>query len=248
MSASQKKILVVEDETDIRNLMELRLQREGYAVLSASSVDAALELLNQQSLASFDCVIVDWMLPQTSGLDFVRHLKSSVRPGSFNPILMVTARAEAADIVAALESGCDDYLVKPFEIPVLLARVRALIRRMHWLKKEGREAVASRGQLSIGGLSVDFDAHEVLCDGKLISLTPSEFKLLAALIQNSGRVLTRDQLIASVQGEDVSVIDRAIDTHVFGLRKKLGPQAELIETVRGVGYRVKSDDANSSPA
>ena len=143
---------------------------------------------------------------------------------------MVTARAHASDIVLGLELGADDYLTKPFEIPVFLARVHALLRRA----VTSPETAGRR--FSVGQLAVDVESHEGTCGGKEVPLTPSEFKLLVALMNNQGRVLTRERLIDLVQGEGVSVIDRAIDTHVFGLRKKLGKCSEVVETIRGVGY------------
>jgi two-component system phosphate regulon response regulator PhoB len=148
---------------------------------------------------------------------------------------MVTARAHASDIVLGLEMGADDYLTKPFELPVFLARVRALLRRA-----KASSGVPSR-RLTIGELSVDLDTYKVSCGKKELQLTPSEFKLLVALMRSQGRVLTREMLIDMVQGEGVTVVDRAIDTHVFGLRKKLGRCAELIETIRGVGYRIRTE-------
>jgi two-component system phosphate regulon response regulator PhoB len=171
------------------------------------------------------------MLPGTSGLELARRLRQA-SPGA--PVLMVTARTEAADIVAGLEAGADDYLTKPFEIPVLLARVRALLRRA-----QAAPAEAMPETLEVGGLRIDLRAHEVRCDGHPVALTHSEFRLLTALMRESGRVLTRQRLIERVQGQGVVVVDRAVDTHVFGLRKKLGACGEVIETVRGVGYRVR---------
>jgi two-component system phosphate regulon response regulator PhoB len=145
---------------------------------------------------------------------------------------MVTARADTADIVLGLEMGADDYLVKPFEIPEFLARVRALLRRS--------QSSPTPKSLQVGDLKVDVEAHTVVCGSNVVNLTPSEFKLLVALIENQGRVLSRDKLIALVQGAGITVVDRAIDTHVFGLRKKLGACSEFIETIRSVGYRIKS--------
>jgi len=227
--SSKYRILVVEDEDDIRDLISLHLKREGYGVDLASDGEEGMGKLSSES---YDLLILDWMLPGMSGLDITRSLRADKNMQAL-PILMVTARMEAADIVLGLEAGTDDYVTKPFEIPVLMARVRALLRR------SGRVTEVLEEMIQLGSLVIDSKAHEVKCEGTTLSLTPSEFKLLVALVQNRGRVLTRDQLIDCVQGSGVSVVDRAIDTHVFGLRKKLAGCSELIETVRGVGYRVR---------
>jgi DNA-binding response OmpR family regulator len=167
------------------------------------------------------------MLPGLSGLELCKKMAGKI------PILMVTARADTSDVVLGLEMGADDYITKPFEIPVFLARVRSILRR----SLQGNQP---QTKLQSGNLVVDLESHSVVCDKTEIQLTSSEFKLLVALMKNQGRVLSRNKLIELVQGQGVAVIDRAIDTHVFGLRKKLGDCAETIETIRGVGYRVKS--------
>jgi two-component system phosphate regulon response regulator PhoB len=172
-------------------------------------------------------LVLDWMLPEKSGLEILREVRRTFGHDQL-AVLMVTAKGGSADLVMGLESGADDYLVKPFELSVLMARARALLRRTERLD----------AQLTLGALTLDEGAHEARLDGKLVPLTPYEFKLLVTLAQNQGRVLTRDQLIRDVQGGGVAVVERAIDTHVFGLRKKLGECADLIETVRGVGYRI----------
>lgn len=224
-----KRILVVEDESDVRDLILLHLRREGYQTDWTDHGEEALRTLADPK--KFDLVILDWMLPGQSGLEVCKALRRQV------PVLMVTARADTSDIVLGLEMGADDYITKPFEVPVLLARVRALLRRSG--PEEGSsEAPGPSKVLRAGGLWVDLDAHEAKCDDQVIHLTPSEFKLLTALLHNRGRVLSRERLIELVQGQGVNVVDRAIDTHVFGLRKKLGSCAEVIETIRGVGYRV----------
>lgn len=222
---SHAKVLVVEDETDIRDLIVLHLGREGYQVKSVSNGKDALQLIANEK---FDLLVLDWMLPEKSGLEILREVRKTIDHEELG-VLMVTAKSASSDLVMGLESGADDYLVKPFELSVLMARARALLRRMD--KKNG-------SALTLGALQIDEAAHEAKLDGKAISLTPYEFKLLVTLAQHKGRVLTRDQLILEVQGGGVSVVERAIDTHVFGLRKKLGQSADLIETVRGVGYRI----------
>ncbi len=218
------RVLVVEDEVDIRDLIVLHLTREGHRVDACGNGSEAAQHLAAQK---YDLVVLDWMLPEKSGLEILREIRKTLGHDQIS-ILMVTAKGANSDLVMGLENGADDYLVKPFELSVLMARARALLRRM-----DRKEAA-----LTLGALQIDEAAHEAKLDGKAISLTPYEFKLLVTLAQNPGRVLTRDQLIRDVQGGSVSVVERAIDTHVFGLRKKLGECADLIETVRGVGYRI----------
>lgn len=226
------KILVVEDETDVRELIGLHLKREGYEIAGFDEAEKAMKALSTDS--SFDLAVVDWMLPGVSGLELVKWAGQQKKK---LPILMVTARADSADIVRGLEAGADDYVTKPFEIPVFLARVRALLRR-----SQAETVVEENPVLKINTLVLHTQTYDVTVGGEKLSLTPSEFKLLKALMQNQGKVLSRDKLIELVQGEGVSVVDRAIDTHVFGLRKKLGAEADFIETIRGVGYRMKTGD------
>jgi DNA-binding response OmpR family regulator len=224
------RALIVEDEADVRDLMSLHLKREGVDVVAVENGEEALRKL---AVEKFALVLLDWMLPGVSGLEICKRLRSS--PASERvSILMVTARADSADVIAGLDAGADDYITKPFELPVFLARVRALRRRYETHgEKEKRK-------LQNGNLNLDLDAYEVFCGDTQLQLTPSEFKLLSALMQNEGRALSREKLIDLVQGENVTVVDRAIDTHVFGLRKKLGACSDVIETIRGVGYRVRA--------
>lgn len=227
--AEPVRILLVEDEKNIRDLMALHLLRQGYQVSECETAVQAQEALSNSS-SQFDIIIVDWMMPGgTSGVDLIRQYKGQ------QAILMVTAKSEPQDIVMGLESGADDYLTKPFDPSVLIARVKALLRR-----RETKPVMAEADSLELNGLKLNGNSHETVLNGELIHLTPSEFKLLFALVQNHGRVLTRDQLIDQIQGEAVNVIGRTIDTHVFGIRKKLENWGDYIETIRGVGYRVKN--------
>lgn len=221
----KSRVLVVEDENDIRELIVMHLAREGHHVDSCANGREALAKLEN---GNYDLAVLDWMLPEKSGLEITKELRKSKHHSELG-ILMVTAKSANPDLIMGLESGADDYLVKPFELSVLMARARALLRRTE---------KSSGNKLELGALSIDEAAHEARLNGELIQLTPYEFKLLTTLAHNKGRVLTRDQLIGEIQGSGVAVVERAIDTHVFGLRKKLGECAELIETVRGVGYRI----------
>lgn len=225
------RILIVEDETDLRELIVLHVKRAQFQVDEASNGQEALQKLKERA---YDLVVLDWMLPKLNGIEIVRILRDQELKTAL-PILMLTAKATDADVVFALEAGVDDYITKPFEPTVLIARVRALLRRS---QPQREEANGDNQKLQFGELSINPDAFTVSYKNEVISLTPSEFKLLHALALNRGRVLTRDRLIELVQGNGVAVIDRAIDTHVFGLRKKLGDASHFIETVRGIGYRI----------
>lgn len=224
------QVLVIEDESEIRELISLLLLRQGHRVQQCAS---ALEGLEQLRNNNFDLIVLDWMLPQMSGLDFLRQW-----PSRQIPVLMVTAKAEPEDIVSGLEAGADDYITKPFEPSILTARVKALLRRSQ--SRQGPD-VGEDEVLRIGNLQMNLATYEVKLKNQPLHLTPSEFKILSEMMMNRGRVLTREQLIETVQGEGISVTGRTIDTHVFGLRKKLESEADWIETIRGVGYRVRAE-------
>jgi two-component system phosphate regulon response regulator PhoB len=227
------RILWVEDEDDIRTLLTIHLKREGHHLIEASSGSDALKLIQSEK---FDLAILDWMLPDINGLELVQKIRAHKAIYAV-PILMLTARSEATDIVRALDQGADDYLTKPFSQMVLLARVRALLRR-----NEMKKNIRSTSVLELGPIRLNLDSYQAYIDHKAVHLTKSEFKLLQTLIESTGKVLTRQQLIRSIQGEGVTVVDRAIDTQVFGLRKKLTPHDDYIETIRGIGYRIRSPE------
>jgi len=182
-----------------------------------------------------DLVVLDLMLPGVDGLEVCKTLKQEVRTASI-PILMLTARSEEADIVAGLELGADDYLVKPFSPRVLLARIRAVLRRQQIA------APAVTEELVRGELVIRPGRYEVLVHDRLIQLTRSEFRILHLLARRPGWVFTRNQIIDAAQGEDSSVTARSVDVHMVSLRRKLGPHGEMIETIRGVGYRFKDPE------
>lgn len=227
--SEKARALVIEDEADVREFLCLHLKRDGIEALAVETAEQGLEAVGTHP--TLDIALVDWMLPGITGVEFARRMQGRI------PILMITARAEPADIVLGLEAGADDFITKPFDIAVLMARVRAVIRRA----KRGPSDPSPQTRLVLRGLKLDTQTYDVTCNGDALALTPSEFKLLKSLMLHPGKVLTRERLISLVQGEGVSVVDRAIDTHVFGLRKKLGPCADILETVRGVGYRVQSE-------
>lgn len=231
MAENSVNVLVVEDEFEIRELMALHLLRQGYKVTECASAEEALREVESKD---FDLFILDWMLPGMSGVELIEKVKKShPRAG----ILMITAKTEPQDVVMGLEKGADDYVTKPFVPSVLIARVKALLRR-HSASEEGK---STEQEVEVGGLKINFKSYEVSYKNVPLHLTPSEFKLLGTMIQSQGGVLTREQLIENIQGEGINVVGRTIDTHVFGLRKKLGEWGERIETIRGVGYRVKME-------
>ncbi|BEV67502.1 response regulator transcription factor [Bdellovibrio bacteriovorus] len=234
MADNSVHVLVVEDEQEIRELMALHLLRQGYRVTECASAEEALNEMNRQNYSLF---VLDWMLPGLSGVDIVDKIKAKNTGAS---VLMVTAKTEPQDIVAGLEKGADDYMTKPFNPSVFIARIKALLRRS---QVQAAAPAADDGEVSLLGLKINFKSYEISYNGEPLHLTPSEFKLLGALVQNHGCVLTREQLIENIQGEGINVVGRTIDTHVFGLRKKLGEWGDRIETIRGVGYRVKVDIA-----
>lgn len=235
------RVLVVEDEIEIRDLMSLHLRRHGFEVDAVDNGQVALtQLLN----FSYDLVVLDWMLPGLSGPEIAEKIRMSERAQS-TPILMVTARAEPQDVTYGLEKGADDYVVKPFDLTVFIARAKALLRRSAWVKSmtmanAGPSSAGSdsRNVLTLGTMIVDADRFEAQIDNEPMDLTRSEFKLLHALLLNQGRVLSRLSLIKEIQGDGVNVVGRTVDTHIFGLRKKMGVYSDCIETIRGVGYRV----------
>lgn len=231
--SERERILIVEDESDIRELMMLHLTRAGYECTGLQDASQALEYIRSGEIK---LAIVDWMLPDVSGLELIRQLRR-VQTSDRLGVLMVTAKGEPSDVILGLEVGADDYLIKPFDVQVLTARVRALMRRI--TTKQATQQPESRSVLTMGKLKLDTESFEATLSGEKVHLTKSEFILLKVMLENRGKVLSRDQLMEHIQGEGVNTVDRVIDTHVFGLRKKIGPVADHIETVRGIGYRVK---------
>ena len=227
-----EKILIVEDEQDIRQLMLLHLERKGYSVFSA--VDGA-KAYDQLGKDSFDLIILDWMLPGMSGLEILLWIRSKNKKNSATPVLFVTAKSEPENIVKALQSGADDYLIKPFDVRVLMARVSSLLRRLKMKEVFGE---SNNQTLSIGDIALDKNSHKVYIKKEEVQLTLSEFLLLETLLKSQGKVLSREQIAQNIQGEGVTVTRRTIDTHTSILRKKIGECGKMIETVRGVGYRI----------
>lgn len=232
--APMRRILVVDDEPDLCELVAYNLQRAGYEVETASDGGEALEAVARSRPA---LILLDLMMPKVSGQEVAQKLKRSAGTSTI-PIVMLTAKTDELDEVKGLELGADDYITKPFSMKVLLARVEAVMRRAG--------EVAPSAPLSLGPLTIDEQAHRATLDGKPLKLTVTEFRLLAALVECSGRVLSRRALIARAMGPGVTVTERTIDVHVTSIRKKLGRgAAPMIRTVRGVGYRATLSDEDA---
>ena len=225
-------ILVVEDEVDIQEIVSYNLEKAGFTVASVDSGEAAL-LSIREGLP--DLVVLDLMLPGMDGLEVCRLLKQDAATRDL-PILMLTARAEEVDRVVGLELGADDYVVKPFSARELTLRIQAILRRL----AEGGDAASADTDpeaLRFGTLTIDKAAHTVTVDGVILALTSTEFSLLATLAERRGRVQSREELLNTVWGYDYAGYGRTVDTHIRRLREKLGGAREMVETVRGVGYR-----------
>ena len=226
---AKEKILVVDDEEDIVELVRYNLSREGYQTLSAETGEKALRLARTEKP---DLIVLDLMLPGMDGLEVTRAMKSDAEMRRI-PIVMLTAKGGEPDIVAGLELGADDYIVKPFSTRVLVARVRAALRRRRV------EPVDETRKIEIEGIVIDPGKRTVTVEDNPVELTFTEFQILQQLTRRPGWVFTRSQIVEAVRGDDYPVTDRAVDVQIVGLRKKLGACGNLIETVRGVGYRFR---------
>ena len=223
---STPTIVVAEDEDALATLLQYNLEKEGYRVLLAGDGEEALIVIDE---AKPDLLLLDWMLPKISGIEVCRRLRQKQETRNL-PILMLTARGEETDRIRGLDTGADDYVVKPFSMTELLARIRAVLRRI-------RPGLAD-DRLSHGDIIVDRVAHRVKRDGREVHLGPTEFRLLDHLIQHPGRVFSREQLLDAVWGSDVYVEARTVDVHIGRLRKALnnGREVDPIRTVRSAGY------------
>jgi len=228
---AKEHILVVDDEADIRELVEYNLAKEGYKVACAATGEEALK---KARAGAPGLIILDLMLPGMDGLEVCRTLKGDTKTRGI-PIVMLTAKGEESDIVAGLELGAADYVTKPFSPRVLVARVRAVLRR------GAAKPVDESAAITVGGLAIHPGRHEVLVKGKAVDLTATEFRILHFLARRPGWVFTRYQIVDAARGEDAAVTDRSVDVHIVSLRRKLGPSGSKIETVRGVGYRFKDE-------
>ncbi|WPD23241.1 MAG: response regulator transcription factor [Candidatus Electrothrix aestuarii] len=229
---SKANILVVEDDMDIQQLVSYHLIRAGYNVSCADSGEQGLQILEKEK---FSAVILDLMLPGKNGLEVCSTIREN-KQNQHIPVIMLTALGEEDDIVAGLDGGADDYVTKPFSPKVLMARVEAVLRR----DTKNRKADAEDEEVvAIHDLRITPQRHEVLVADKPVQLTTTEFTILLLLARRPGWVFSRQQIIDQVRGYDYSVTPRAVDVQIFGLRKKLGKTGKNIETVRGIGYRLK---------
>ena len=221
-------VLVIDDEPELVKLLDYNLTKAGYLAISAKDGVSGLEMARKHAP---DVIILDVMMPGLDGWEVCKKLRQDPATAS-TPLLMLTSKAEEGDRVLGLELGADDYVGKPFGVRELLARVKALLRRA--------EATPERSEvIKAGALLIDSGKRSVTAGGKRVDLTTTEFNLLRALAEKRGRVLSREDLISTARGDEASVIDRTVDVHVAALRRKLGKHGDLIETVRGVGYRLK---------
>jgi two-component system alkaline phosphatase synthesis response regulator PhoP len=223
-----RTILVIDDEPELVKLLDYNLTKAGYLVLSAKDGENGLAAARKHAP---DAVILDVMMPGLDGWEVCKRLRQDASTSAI-PLLMLTAKSEEGDRVLGLELGADDYVTKPFGVRELLARVKALLRR-------SETASTAPEIVKAGKVVIDSSRRTVVASGKPVALTATEFNLLKALADKEGRVISREDLLSLARGDDVAVMDRTVDVHVAALRKKLGKHGEMIETVRGVGYRLK---------
>jgi two-component system phosphate regulon response regulator PhoB len=226
---AKENILVVDDEEDILELVQYSLVREGYQVQGALSGEDALKKVAKES---FDLIVLDLMLPGIDGLEVAKQLRNEKKTKQV-PIVMLTAKGEEADVVTGLELGADDYVTKPFSPRILIARIRAVLRR------KAKAPEDDSAVISIRGLEIHPGRRTVSTEDGPIDLTYTEFQVLYILARRPGWVFTRSQIVDGVRGSDYPVTDRSVDVQIVGLRKKLGSYGKFIETVRGVGYRFR---------
>jgi two-component system phosphate regulon response regulator PhoB len=224
------RVLIVEDERDLSRVVAYNFQKEGFDVVVAFTGEQALRAVKEER---FDLVLLDLMLPDISGIEVCKKLKGNPQTAQI-PVVMVTAKGDEIDRVVGFELGADDYVVKPFSVRELILRARSILRRAD-------VSAHAPERFEIGKLRVDRAAHRVWVEGKEVALTALELRLLVMLYDRRGRVQSRELLLDEVWGTDTDVTSRNVDTHVKRVREKLGSAGEYIETVRGVGYRFRSD-------
>ena len=221
------RILIVEDEPDIRSTLEYNLHRDNFQTESVGNLLDAEKIL---STSNISLILLDLMLPDGSGLDLCRKLKADQSTNSI-PIIILTAKDDEVDKVVGFELGADDYVTKPFSVRELILRIKAI------LKRKVQKPEVTEVEREFGELRIDSDSHEVFVNDEEISLTALEFRLLKQLVDRRGRVQTRDQLLSDVWGYSADITTRTVDTHIKRLREKLGPIGKYVQTIRGVGYK-----------
>lgn len=232
---AKKKILVVEDDRDISELITYSLEREGYEIACLYDGSQVLDFVLKRKP---ELIILDLMLPEVDGIEICRALKSDAATKSI-PVIMLTAKSEEADVIVGLQMGADDYIPKPFSPKVLAARIKAIIRRMADMQLS---SITSEDLRIFGDFKIDLLKHKISYKSHEVKLTSIEFDIVEFLSRSPGRVWSREQILDNVWKEGKFIIDRAVDVHVRGLRKKLGKAQDYIETVRGVGYRFKDTE------
>lgn len=230
---ARKKVVIIEDERDISETIAFNLRREGYQVWLSEDGESGLRLVSDNRP---DVVLLDLMLPGMDGEEVCRQIRSD-RVMRETYVIMTSAKGDESDIVLGLGLGADDYVPKPFSVQELLARVRSVQRRGRL-----RDPAGPKSRLSCGPLEIDPLKYEVLCEGRPVALTATEFRVLSFLVAHPDRVFSRDQILNHAIGIDAMVIDRNIDVHINSIRRKLACRANLIQTVRGVGYRLSADE------
>jgi two-component system phosphate regulon response regulator PhoB len=228
---ASERILLIEDEPDIAEVLQYNLEKEGFQVEIQGRGDTGLEAVRRESP---DLILLDLMLPGLGGLELTRLLKRDPATAHL-PIVMLTARGEEVDRIVGLELGADDYITKPFSPREVALRIKAVLRRLQPEPSEGTESE----KLQVGGIELDISGHQLRLEGSEVPLTATEFRLLRLLMERNGRVQTRGQLLSDVWGYAEDIDSRTVDTHIRRLRRKLGPEADRIETVIGVGYRLR---------
>lgn len=226
----QPRILIVEDETAIAELLMVNLRHNGYHITWAADGAAARQAMQQQRP---DLVLLDWMLPGESGIALAQHWRADDNTRSV-PIILLTARSAEHDRVAGLDAGADDYICKPFSVKELLARIRAVLRR--------QAPVPAQTELELGQLTLNPETYQVRHADRLLKLGPTEFKLLHHFMRHAHRVYSRAQLLEHVWGRHAAIEERTVDVHIKRLREALGDAADMLETVRGIGYRITTKD------
>jgi two-component system phosphate regulon response regulator PhoB len=227
---SKAVILIIEDDPEIQELLSFAMSREDWKLLEAKTGEEGLEILKNENV---NCILLDIMLPGIDGLKVLKKLKQIERCRNI-PVIMTTARGEEADIIIGLELGADDYIVKPYSPKVLVARIRAGLRRQEEYGAKPIDEILQQGEIRL-----DAARYEASCSGKLLDLQATEFALLKHFLSYPDIVFSRNQIISAIRGPDYPVTDRSVDVQILGLRKKLGEAGDMIETVRGVGYRFR---------